>query len=143
MKTLALDTGHKTGWALFDEHSNLIDSGVMVIDNTHDGKCFADFEQALAILLTECSPNNIVLEQPVFRGANTRRLWGFVSIVQMMAHKRNIPYDEKNIRSIKKFITGNGNAKKQEIGQCLNDMGYTFEDDNEADAIAIGLYSFE
>lgn len=142
MIILALDTGHKTGWALFDEHG-LIKSGVMEIDNTYDGKCFADFEQSLAILLTDSNPSKVVLEKPVFRGANTRRLWGFVSIVQMMAHKRNLIYNEENIVSIKKFITGKGNAKKKDVMKSIENKGYNFADDNEADAIALALYAFE
>lgn len=55
--------------------------------------------------------------------------------------KRNVGVAEVSITTIKKFITGKGNANKKLVMQCLRDNHNVFSDnDNECDAIALYLY---
>jgi hypothetical protein len=43
------------------------------------------------------------------------------------------------VKTIKKFITGCGNASKQDVINAVQTRGYRPIDDNEADAIALAL----
>ena len=55
--------------------------------------------------------------------------------------KMRIPCRGINVTSIKKFITGKGNANKEEMIKAMNEQGFKVEDDNEADALGV-LLSF-
>ena len=50
-----------------------------------------------------------------------------------------VKYKGYSATQIKKFITGKGNASKQEVIEAVEDLGYKVEDDNQADAIALYL----
>ena len=47
------------------------------------------------------------------------------------------------VGTIKKFLTGQGNANKQAIIDAARARGFAPADDNEADAIAILLWAIE
>jgi crossover junction endodeoxyribonuclease RuvC len=48
-----------------------------------------------------------------------------------------IPYQGIPVGTIKRFITGKGNANKLEMIEVIKALGYRPTDDNEADAIAL------
>lgn len=54
-----------------------------------------------------------------------------------------IPCRGINVTSIKKFITGKGNANKEEMIKAMNEQGFKVEDDNEADALGVLLKFFD
>jgi Holliday junction resolvasome RuvABC endonuclease subunit len=55
--------------------------------------------------------------------------------------KRNVGVAEINISSIKKFITGKGNAKKVDMINALrNNHNVLTKNNNECDAIGIYMY---
>ncbi|MCK9369467.1 hypothetical protein M0R04_05975 [Candidatus Dojkabacteria bacterium] len=45
--------------------------------------------------------------------------------------------------SIKKFITGHGNASKEDVIQACEALGYTVNSEHEADALAMALMSYK
>ena len=47
------------------------------------------------------------------------------------------------VGTIKRFITGRGNADKAAVMSAVRERGYSPADDNEADAIAILLWALE
>jgi Holliday junction resolvasome RuvABC endonuclease subunit len=47
------------------------------------------------------------------------------------------------VGTIKRFITGKGNADKQAVIDAVRARGFQPKDDNEADAIAILLWAIE
>jgi crossover junction endodeoxyribonuclease RuvC len=63
-----------------------------------------------------------------------------VGVVMLFCYNNNIDFKKLNIKTIKKQITGNGNAKKQEVINSIN-LLYNLKETNEhiADAIAICL----
>lgn len=62
---------------------------------------------------------------------------GFQSILCAFCEKNNIPYEGIHTGTIKKHITGKGNAGKQAVIDAVVKLGFNPADDNEADAIAI------
>ena len=63
---------------------------------------------------------------------------GLAAILFMNCIKRNIPYFGEGVKTIKKVVTGNGNADKDMMIAAVKKLGYEPVDNNEADAI--GLY---
>jgi len=66
---------------------------------------------------------------------------GFKAALTMFCEDNKIPYQGVPVGTIKKFITGKGNANKQAVIKAVQDLGYNPSDDNEADAIALLKYA--
>jgi hypothetical protein len=64
---------------------------------------------------------------------------GFVAILTSVCEMLKIPYRGVGVKTIKKFITGCGNASKQDVINAVQTRGYKPIDDNEADSIALAL----
>jgi Holliday junction resolvasome RuvABC endonuclease subunit len=56
---------------------------------------------------------------------------------------RGVPYQGAPVGTIKKFLTGQGNANKQAMIDAARKLGFSPADDNEADAIAILLWAIK
>lgn len=66
---------------------------------------------------------------------------GFKSVLTAFCITNNIPYEGVSVGTIKKFITGKGNASKKLVIKAVREMGHDPSDDNEADALAIAYYA--
>ena len=62
---------------------------------------------------------------------------GWVAMIQMYCEMNDAQYIGIPVGTIKKFWTGNGHAKKNQMIDKAVAMGYNPKDDNEADALAI------
>jgi len=58
-------------------------------------------------------------------------------------HAQIIAYQGVPVGTIKRFITGKGNADKATVIAAVQAKGFAPADDNEADAIAILLWAIE
>lgn len=101
------------------------------------GRVFKDW---VCDMIAHYQPKAIVIERPFFRGAGSWHLSGMVWEAHRAAEMHNIKRFEYAPTSIKKFITGKGTAKKQDVMNYIRDLGFTFGSDHEADAIALLLY---
>ena len=68
---------------------------------------------------------------------------GFMATLTAWCERNNIPYSGVPVGTIKKAVTGKGNANKQEVIKAVESMGYSPVDDNEADALALLLTIME
>lgn len=68
---------------------------------------------------------------------------GFKAALTMFCEDNNIPYQGVAVGTIKKHITGKGNANKEKVIKAVQDLGHNPKDDNEADAIALLYYAME
>jgi len=62
---------------------------------------------------------------------------GYLAVLQMFAYRHNIELIPIGVGTVKKFATGKGNASKEEMIAAAVQLGYSPNDDNEADAIHI------
>lgn len=62
---------------------------------------------------------------------------GFLAHLTAWCEHHAIPYEGVPVGTIKKFITGKGNAGKDEVIEAIKALGHQPEDDNEADALAL------
>ena len=60
-----------------------------------------------------------------------------------VSYQQNIPCISFSVQAIKKFMTGKGNANKDEIITAVKHKGFNPETDDEADAIAIMLLALD
>jgi len=138
MRLLALDMATKTGWAnnLFGKVDT---SGVQDFSlkrGESAGMRLIKFRAWLSNMVELIKPEVIVYEQGFSRGgAATDVAVGLKSIMLVIAEENGIEVSPYEIKKIKKFATGNGNANKEKMMKAYFDKwGRPPIDDNECDA---------
>lgn len=83
-------------------------------------------------------PDVIVFERPFARGqAATRLLWGMAGQLESIAHDRGCAVLDMTPAEIKKWATGSGRAEKSDMLAAAKRLGYTGENEHEADAFCL------
>ena len=62
---------------------------------------------------------------------------GFLAHLTAWAEANKIPYQGVPVGTIKRHVTGKGNADKQAVIAAVKVLGFDPQDDNEADALAL------
>jgi hypothetical protein len=77
-------------------------------------------------------------------GTDAAHLYGgFLATLTAWCEQNAIPYEAVPVGTIKRFITGKGNANKQAVIESVRSRGFNPGDDNQADAIATLLWAIE
>jgi hypothetical protein len=145
---LALDLGTSTGWALRG-YDGLITSGTASFKpGRYDGggMRYLRFTNWLTEIDRLSGPIEAIWFEEVRRHAGTDAAHvygGLMASLTSWGELRGVPYEGVPVGTIKKFLTGQGNASKQAMIAAARDRGFTPADDNEADAIAILLWAIE
>lgn len=141
MKTLALDLGTTTGWCINDEIS--FTSGTQSFKPGRyegGGMRFLRFKQWLTELKNTAGVD-IVYYEEVRRHSSTDAAHcygGLMATLTAWCEHHQIPYQGVPVGTIKKHMTGKGNANKQMVMDAVKAAGHDMiKDDNEADAIAL------
>ena len=138
---LAVDLGTITGWAVKHEHG--IESGSVSFKSNRfegGGIRYLRFSYWLADLLIITGKIDVVYFEEVRRhlGVDAAHAYGgFLSHLTSWCEMNSIPYRGVPVGTIKRFITGKGNASKLEVIKSIEALGYFPVDDNEADALAL------
>lgn len=142
---LAIDLGNELGYAI-KKHST-IESGWKRLTNgskNHSGKKFELFRLWLDELdeidIKEIYYEDVRRHNGLFAA---RAYGGYLAILQMWAHERNIECSGVGVGQIKKFWTGNGRADKEMMIKEANKRGFDTDNDNCADALALLHYVIE
>lgn len=145
---LALDLGTTTGWAL-RSHDGLITSGTASFrPGRYDGggMRYLSFTNWLTELDRLSGPIAAIWFEEVRRHAGTDAAHvygGLMASLTSWGELRGIPYEGVPVGTIKRHATGEGNAPKQAMIDAARAKGFSPEDDNEADAIAILLWAID
>jgi hypothetical protein len=145
---LALDLGTTTGWAMQSVGST-IESGTMSFrPSRYDGGGirYLRFRSWLDGIAADTANIDVVHYEEVRRHAGTDAAHvygGFLATLTSWCEQHAIAYQGVPVGTIKRFITGKGNADKQAVIQAVCARGFRPADDNEADAIAILLWAIE
>ena len=137
---LALDLGNEFGWAI--KQSATIDSGwdrLSKKGTTDHGRKFYNW----ACWLNDMHDIESVHYENVMRHVSlhsAHAYGGYLAILQVWAHKRQIQCVGVGVGQIKKFWTGNGRATKEMMIAEANKRGFDTDNDNCADAIALLNY---
>lgn len=144
---LALDCATKTGWALIDD-GKVIASGVEDFSKRRgesNGLMFLRFRRWLREMLVPIDVKLVTYEQAHHRGgAATEICVNLTGRVQEACADSNIEYAPIHTATLKKWATGKGKGDKQAMIEAATaKTGITPQDDNEADAILLGLMAWE
>lgn len=105
------------------------------------GRRLLDFYAHLERLIKKSNAKVIAYERPAgghFTGVQFH--CNLEAIILVLAELNNIQVIPVSAKSVKKFVTGNGNAKKPEMVAEIKKAYPHVRDHNEADAI--GIYNF-
>lgn len=145
---LALDLGTNTGWAMRG-HDGLITTGTASFKpGRYDGggMRYLRFTNWLTELDRLSGPISAIWFEEVRRHAATDAAHiygGLLATLASWCEQRRIPYQGVPVGTIKRHVTGKGNAGKQAVIEAVRARGFSPADDNEADAIAILLWALE
>lgn len=153
---LALDLGTVTGWAEREEFLKSSDavfsvcSGIQnnkITKSAHNGLTYYSFYNWLNQWCSNTDVNYLYYEEVMrHMGAHAAHMYGgYLAITQMICAKKNIVCVGVGVKTIKKWITGNGNAKKQDVINSVNEKSKgnfgIITDNNQADALALLGYA--
>lgn len=140
---LCLDLGTQMGYAI--KSQSQIISGTQSFKNNRfmgGGVIFFNFHQWLSNIHATGSISQVWYEEVVRHGIHNQTAvahtyGGFLGTLQVFCEYNKIPYQGVPVGTIKKHITGKGNANKQMVIDAIKLKGFDPKDDNEADALAI------
>lgn len=142
---LALDLATVTGYC-YSDGSGIWDLTTVVKTETQKrlgkkttGKKLIKFERQISQFIDETKPKIIVIEKPFVYHSKKRRpnftAFELAGILKLICEEKNILLFEYHAQHIKKFGTGNGQSKKEQMVLACKRYGVTPIDDNEADAL--------
>lgn len=148
-RIIAVDPGlEDTGWAILemDEKNNIVLKDFGLIKTAKQNGLSKRLKEIYYQIMDKISKFNVgsaAIEEAYFIDRiKTQSLTIHSRGVILLAFENmNIPYNEYNPRTVKKTITGNGNAKKNQM-QSVIKMMFSIKDNiypDIADAIAIGI----
>jgi crossover junction endodeoxyribonuclease RuvC len=142
---LAIDFGTKTGWALFYEDKIISGTENTLKKKGKDGLRFVNFFSFLKKMREEYPISEVCYEKVCrHTGVQAAHVYGaFWGILNMWCDYHNIRCYNFYVPSIKKFISGKGNASKEEVIASVKLKGFNPCDDNEADALSLLLLSLD
>lgn len=145
---LALNFGTTTGWAT-QLAGGQIESGTTSFRTSRydgGGMRYLRFRGWLDGFAADSAGIAAIYFEEVRRhiGTDAAHLYGgFLATLTAWREQRGIPYQGVPVGSIKRHVTGKGNADKSAVIAAIRARGFHPADDNEADAIAILLWAIE
>ena len=131
------------GWAAGDGTPENTDFGTLDFNKAgHDlGLLFTLYHNGISDLIEAYEPEYLVIEDTfVGKYKNVaRKLYGFQSQILSAAHLHETQHVYMENRSVKKYMTGNGNADKIQMQSAAKLRGFEIEDEHQADAIGVML----
>jgi hypothetical protein len=145
---LALDLGTTTGWAMRLAGGQVESGTTSFRPSRYDGggMRYLRFRGWLDGIAADAAGIEAIYFEEVRRhiGTDAAHLYGgFLATLTAWCELRSIPYEGVPVGSIKRHVTGKGNADKQAVIAAVRARGFRPGDDNEADAIAILLWAIE
>jgi hypothetical protein len=145
---LALDLGTMLGWAI-QLDGGTVESGTMSYrPSRYDGggMRYLRFRGWLDSVARDAAGLSAVYFEEVRRHAGTDAAHvygGFLASLTAWCEQNGIPYEGVPVGTIKRHVSGKGNADKAAVFGAVRSRGFNPTDDNEADAIAILLWAID
>lgn len=148
---LALDMATNTGWCCGDVREGKPVLGSIKLPSTKKdlGWWMDAAIKAYDDLIEHTHPDRVIYESPILRGSTRietlRKLYTLASVIEYVCRERGIPVYEVAITTVKKRLTGNGRAQKEDMIKAAKEKGMAPKNSDEADAFGIwltGAYKF-
>ena len=145
---VALDLATVTGWALRSADGAITSGTVSFRPSRYDGggMRYLRFGNWLNQLAIDVGDIAAVHHEEIRRHLSTDAAHvhgGLLATLTSWCEQRAIPYQGVPVGTIKRHITGKGNADKAAVIAAIRERGFKPVDDNEADALAILLWATE
>ena len=145
---LSLDLGTSAGWALQSSDGHISTGTVSLKHTRYDGggMRYLRFRRWLEQLDLDAGPIEAIYFEEVRRHAGTDAAHvygGLLGMLTAWCEEHLVAYQGVAVCTIKRFITGKGNAGKAAVIAAVQAKGFAPAEDNEADAIAILLWAIE
>jgi len=145
---LALDLGTTTGWAMALNDGGIVSGTVSFRPSRYDGggMRYLRFRAWLDGIAKDARGIAAIHFEEVRRHLSTDAAHvhgGLLAMLTAWCEERSIAYQGVPVGTIKRHITGKGNADKAAVIAAVRARGYSPADDNEADAIGILLWALE
>jgi hypothetical protein len=145
---LALDLGSTTGWAVRTARCRILHGTAEFRPSRYEGggMRYLRFGKWLDQTLDVTGGIDAVYFEEVRRhiGTDAAHIYGgFLAALTSWCEQRGIAYQGVPVGTIKRFATGKGNADKAAMIAAIRERGFEPADDNEADAIAILLWTLD
>jgi hypothetical protein len=139
---LALDLGQKTGWAVRNSDGAIASGTVEFKPGRFEGggMVFLRFRAWLQEVDETAGGSGAVYFEEVHshRGVAAAHAYGgFLAHLTAWAEMFKIPYRGVPVGTIKRHVTGKGNADKDAVIAAVRALGFDPAGDNEADALAL------
>ncbi|CAA7620519.1 crossover junction endodeoxyribonuclease RuvC [Magnetospirillum sp. SS-4] len=139
---LALDLGTTTGWAMRLADGSVVSGTMEFKPGRYEGggMRFLRFRSWFDHLEFAAKKIDLLHFEEVRRHAGTDAAHiygGFLAHLTAWCELKSIPYQGVPVGTIKRHATGKGNAGKEAVIAAMRSKGFSPEDDNEADALAI------
>ena len=139
---LSLDLGTVTGWALSNAYGRITSGTAHFRPQRFEGggMRYLRFERWLNETHEVSGEINAVYFEEVRRhlGVDAAHAYGgFLASLTAWCEEHAIPYEGVPVGTIKRYITGKGNAGKAKVIEAIQQRGHQPADDNEADALAL------
>jgi len=139
---LTLDLGTQTGWAICLSDNHITSGSECFKPNRFEGggMRYLRFRQWLEELQQLTGGIERIYFEEVRRhlGVDAAHAYGgFLAHLTAWCEDKHIPYLGVPVQTIKKHITGKGNASKQMVIDAVTAKGFAPVDDNESDALAL------
>jgi Holliday junction resolvasome RuvABC endonuclease subunit len=145
---LALDLATTTGYAIRTRDGTIASGTVSFRPSRYDGggMRYLRFRAWLDNLANEAGAIHAVHYEEIRRHLSTDAAHvhgGLLATLTAWCEQRGIAYQGVPVGTIKRHVTGKGNADKAAVIAAIRARGFNPADDNEADAIAILLWAIE
>lgn len=143
MKIIALDLGSNMALAHNGMDVPIVDRYTAVGPRAHRAKDIMLWvNKRFSEIRANCDIELVVYERPFGRGMDATRCgWGIAGIVEAVATAHGWPVTDTDPQTIKKFATGKGRAEKEQMIAAARGMGYTGNNEHEADAYCLLKYA--
>lgn len=136
MRFIGIDPSTKTGFVALDEHGTVLRAKELTGAGTQDPKRMVTLiDEIMAHIQKD---DVIAIEGFGFASQQAIQLGGIGWGIRMALFRRGIPYIEVPPTSVKKFATGKGNTKKDEmVLPIFKRWGFEHSSDNVRDAFVL------
>jgi crossover junction endodeoxyribonuclease RuvC len=135
---VGIDPSTKTGLAIIDKQGNIINAADITTKEKKDPHRFSDIADKI---IDELEPNDIITIEGFSYGSEGKGVsfqYGLGWIIRHMLIERGFTYTEVPPTSVKKFATGKGNTKKDEmVLPIYKKWGFEHASDNVRDAFVL------
>jgi hypothetical protein len=145
---LSLDLATNSGWALRLADGQITSGTVSFRPSRYDGGGirYLRFRTWLDSIAADARGIGVIHYEEVRRHLGTDAAHvhgGLLATLTAWCEEHSVAYQGVPVGTIKRHITGKGNADKQAVIAAVRERGFSPADDNEADAIAILLWAID